>query len=224
MLLGLSMAALASAATPDISGIWVRAAGPHAAAVSPDSPPAGDEPPLKPAYVKAYEAARARRAAEEAAERSMPPAGRPCRYQGMPTVMAARKALQIIQTPGQVTVLAEYMTQTRRIYLDEAMPALEDLNPGYMGYSVAKWQGQTLDVQTLGVRPDVRYMSIPHSDKMKVLEKIHLVSPDILQDEVTIVDPTVLTRPYHVVFEYRRAPNHRIDQWPCNHNTLAPAS
>ena len=134
--------------------------------------------------------------------------------------MAARKALEILQTPGQITVLAEYMTQTRRIYPDETLPGLDDVNPGYMGYSVAKWQGNTLDVQTIGVRDDVRYLDIPHTDKMKILEKIHLTAPNALQDEVTIVDPSILTRPYRVVFNYKKDPGHRIEPWPCNHNTL----
>lgn len=210
MLLGLSMGMSARAATPDISGVWVRDAG-----------PAADAPPLRPAYVKAYDASRVRQAKADAAERSIPPASVMCRLEGMPTVMAARKALEILQTPGQVTVLAEYMTQTRRIYLDEALPALDDVNPGYMGYSVAKWQGNTLDVQTIGVRNDVRYLGIPHTDKMKILEKIHLTAPNVLQDEVTIVDPRILTRPYRVVFDYKKDPGHRIMEWPCNHNTLA---
>jgi hypothetical protein len=210
MLLGLSMGVPAHAAAPDISGIWVRDAGPPEEA-----------PPLRPAYVKAAESSRALQAKADAAQRSIPPASVTCRLEGMPTVMGARRALEILQTPGQITVLAEYMTQTRRIYLDEALPALDDVNPGYMGYSVAKWQGNTLDVQTIGVRDDVRYLGIPHTDQMKILEKIHLTAPNALQDEVTIVDPRILTRPYRVIFDYKKDPGHRIMEWPCNHNTLA---
>jgi hypothetical protein len=132
-------------------------------------------------------------------------------------MMAARGALEIVQTPGQVTVLAEYMNQTRRIFMDEALPALADVNPGYTGYSVGKWNGDTLEVQTVGVREDVRYLGIPHSAKMKILEKIRLTGPDQLQDEVTIVDRDTLTQPYHLTFNYQKLPQHRVLEYACSH-------
>jgi hypothetical protein len=70
------------------------------------------------------------------------PGGEQCKIEGMPTIMAAHNALEILQTPAQVTILAEYMTQTRRIYLNEPLPAPDDVSPGYMGYSVGRWQGK----------------------------------------------------------------------------------
>jgi hypothetical protein len=129
--------------------------------------------------------------------------------------MAARAPLEILQTPGQVTVLSEYMTQTRRIYLDSPLPPPDDINPGYMGYSVATWHGATLEVQTIGIRDDVRYQQIPHSANMKILEKIRLTAPDLLRDELTILDPDTLTGPYHLTFTYKRDPNYRIKEFVC---------
>jgi hypothetical protein len=212
-----SSAAAAPAATPDlaatgadISGIWVRDSDPRADASSP-----GAAPPLKEPYAKSYKASRKNPAPPT-------PAGEKCKVEGMPTIMAAHNALEILQTPGQVTVLAEYMSQTRRIYLDEPLPAPDDVNPGYMGYSVAKWHGNTLEVQTVGVREDVRYLDIPHSAKMHISEKIHLAAPDRLQDDITIVDP-VLTRPYSLTFTYKRDRQHRIMEYPCVHKGIAAA-
>jgi hypothetical protein len=201
----------AGAAGAGISGIWARDPGPRA-----DAPPPAAEPPLKEPYAKAYNASRKSQA---------PPAttAEKCKVEGMPAIMAAHDDLEILQTPGQVTVLAEYMTQTRRIYLDEPLPVPDDVNPGYMGYSVGQWHGNTLEVQTIGVREDVRYLNIPHSPKMHLSEKIHLAAPDRLQDEITIVDPDVLTRPYLLTFSYKRDPDHRIVEYACAHKGIAAA-
>jgi hypothetical protein len=203
--------AFASPAGADISCIWVRDSGSPA-----DAPSATAEPPLKEPYAKAYSASHKRPAPAT-------PGGEKCKIEGMPTIMAARNALEIVQTPGQVTVLAEYMTQTRRIYLDEPLPTPDNVNPGYMGYSVGKWQGNTLGVQTIGVRDDVRYLDIPHSAKMHISEKIHLAAPDRLQDDITIIDPDILTRPYLLSFRYKKEPHHRIAEYPCVHKGIAAA-
>jgi len=211
VLLVLEAVALAAPAGADISGTWIRDPQPGAQTPSPTA-----EPPLKEPYAKTYKASRKTSAAST-------PAREVCTVEGMPTIMAARNALEIVQTPGQVTVLAEYMTQTRRIYLDEPLPAPDNVNPGYMGYSVGKWQGNTLGVQTIGVRDDVRYLDIPHSAKMHISEKIHLAAPDRLQDDITIVDPDILTRPYLLSFRYKKDPRHRIAEYPCVHKGIAAA-
>jgi hypothetical protein len=210
-LLGCSVGVFAgTAAAPDISGTWI---------LSPDSPPPADGPPLKERYVSAYKASR--KAQAGASGKGGAGASAKCRIEGMPGVMAGRGALEILQTPGQVTVLAEYMTQTRRIYLDGSMPALEDISPGYMGYSGGKWQGNTLEVQTVGIREDVLFRDIPHSAKMKILEKIHLTAPDVLQDEITLIDPDYLTGPYRLTFNYKKDSGHRIAEYVCDHKGVA---
>ncbi len=209
-LFAFSMEVIAGAAAPDISGIWSRL--PQDAQGSSGS--LRVDPPLKQKYLEAYKASK-REAQGNVNESSG--ATSMCKYEGMPTMMAAREPLEILQTPGQVTVLAEYMTQTRRIYLDESLPAAENINPGYTGYSVGKWQGDTLEVQTIGIRDDVRYLDIPHSVKMKILEKIRLSAPGQLQDEITILDAGTLTRPYRLTFTYKNDSQHRIMEYVCDH-------
>lgn len=212
LFLGLSLGASVNAAVPDISGTWSRYSEPGAVE--------NDQPPLKEPYASAYKASQRRRAEAHKKDGQNEGARGKCKYEGMPTVMAAHGALEILQTPGQVTVLAEYMTQTRRIYLDGPMPALEDIGPGYMGYSVGKWQGDTLEVQTIGIREDVLFRGIPHSAKMKILEKIQLAAADVLQDDITMIDPDRLTRPYRVTFTYKKDSSHRILEYTCDHHSL----
>ena len=199
-----------AAAEPNISGIWIRAPDRQG-----DTSPLAGEPLVKEPYAKAYRASPDHPAATTPEK---------CRIEGMPTLMAAHNALEILQTPGQVTVLGEYMTQTRRIYLDEPLPAADDVNPGYMGYSVGQWHGNTLEVETIGVRDDVRYLNIPHSAKMRISEKIRLTAPDRLEDDITLVDPDVLTRPYRLTFRYVRDSHHKIMEYPCAHQGIAAAN
>ena len=210
VLLVFSVDVFAAAAAPDISGTWRR---------NPDA--RAEAPALKEPYASAYEALRKSQAESNAQVRPRATANEKCKVEGMPTIMAAHDALEIVQTPGQVTVLAEYMTQTRRIYLDEPLPALDDVNPGYMGYSVGNWHGNILRIETIGVGNDVRYVGVPHSAKMKISEKIHLTAPDRLQDDITIVDPDVLTRPYRLTFRYRKDAQHRILEYACDHKGIA---
>jgi len=205
-LLGVSLSGFANGTAPDISGVWSRSAADVAAPAA--------VPPLKKKYLAAYAAVRKRAAAKRGQDSDAP---EKCWVEGMPTVMAARAPLEILQTPGQVTVLAEYMAQTRRILLDENPPAEADVNPGYMGISVGKWNGDTLEVETIGIREDVRYEGMPHSGKMKILEKIRLTAPDQLQDEMTLVDPRTLTQPYHLTFIYKKEAQHRVMEYPCKH-------
>src|SRR6185436_10518609 len=162
-------ARMATGATPDFSGTWERYPDPYPAddRFPEEPPPPAGGPKLKEPYASAYSKLHQRQA--EAVRKGLPLAdpSTQCRPQGVPTIMAAVHPIEILQTRQQLVVLAEFLTQTRRIYLNEKMPALEDISPGYNGYSVGHWQGETLVVQTMGVRGDVRFVDIPHSPQMK---------------------------------------------------------
>lgn len=59
-------------------------------------------------------------------------------------------AMQIIQTPGRVTFIYEYNHVVRRIYIDEALPP--NIEPSYSGYSVGRWEGDRLLIETRGLK------------------------------------------------------------------------
>ena len=113
----------ASSATPDFSGTWERYPDPYAAfentPFADDPPPPAGGPPLKQPYASAYKKLQLRR--EEAKRQGKPldDASTRCVPEGMPTIMAAVEAIEILQTPRKIVVLAEFLTQTRRIYVNE---------------------------------------------------------------------------------------------------------
>ena len=215
-------ARVASGATPDFSGTWERYPDPYAAfAQTPfadEPPPPAGGPKLKEPYASAYKKLQQRRAAANKSGKPIVDASTQCRPEGMPTIMAAVEAIEIVQTPRQIVVLAEFLTQTRRIYLNEKMPPPEDISPGYNGYSVAHWEGETLVVETKGIREDVKFMGIPRSAQMKVTERLRLTAPGLLENQITIDDPGRLARPYVFTFGYKRNPGYRIMEYICDNN------
>jgi len=138
----------------------------------------------------------------------------------MPTIMGATYAIEILQSPKDVVVLAEFLTQTRRIFLDEKMAPLEEITPSYNGYSVGHWEGSTLVVETRGVLEDVQFapFGIPHSRQMKITERLRLSGPNLLVNHVVVEDPEVLVKPYVFDFGYRKNPKYKIVEYICDNN------
>ncbi len=142
-----------------------------------------------------------------------------CLPYGMPEMMSAIYPLEILQTPGQVTVVAEAFSQVRRIYLGKTQPKIEDVPPGYYGHSVGHWEGKTLVVDTVGVKESVLgHSEMPHSDRMRITERLQLVTPDILHDQITVEDPVTLAQPWTFTFAYKRMQNYEMLEYICENN------
>jgi hypothetical protein len=95
---------------------------------------------------------------------------------------------------------------------------LDDIELGFYGRSVGEWRGDTLVVDTIGIKEYVRFRDVPHTRDMRITERFRLVRPDILWDEITIEDPAVLEQPWTVTFAYRRMPDYEIIEYVCEDN------
>ena len=126
--------------------------------------------------------------------------------------------MEILLSPGQVTIIQEAYTQVRRIYLDTPQMTLEEIEPGFYGRSVGYWEDDTLVVDTIGVKDSVEFRNVSHTVDMRVTERIHLVEPDVLLDEVTIEDPEVLEGPWQVTFVFSRLPGYEMMEYICEDN------
>jgi hypothetical protein len=217
--MGLCPLAVAFAAPPDFNSVWARYPDPYEAGPAPEDPPppAGD-PVLREPYATAYKDYKIRKKAADAAGKPLLDASTQCLPEGMPTIMGAVYNIQILQTPQELVVLAEFLTQTRRVFLNEKMPAPAAITPSYNGYSVGHWEGDTLVIQTLGVREDTRFYNFPHSKDMVITERLRLTAPDLLENRVKIDDPAVLARPYEFVYGYKKDPAYRIMEYICDDN------
>jgi len=175
---------------------------------------------LKPEYAKAYEAQR--QADAEATRRGEPPASAAvlCNPYGMPRMMAvASYPVEILPVPGQITIITEAFSEVRRVYLDEPQVPVDEVPPGYYGHSVGRWDGNTLVIDTVGIKESVPgYNGLPHSPQMRIVERMRLVAPDVLHDQITIHDPVVLEKPVTYTLGYRRLPNYKMVEFVCENN------
>jgi hypothetical protein len=133
-------------------------------------------------------------------------------------MMAAMFPIEFLQSKGQVTVIEEAFTQIRRILLDRPQKAIDDVEPGFYGHSVGHWEGDTLVVDTVGIKEEVRYQNAPHSKQLRIKERIRLVAPNILWNEITMEDPVTLEKPWTVRYAYRRMPDYTLLEYICEDN------
>jgi hypothetical protein len=209
------------AAQPNLTGVWGHAF-PRPGQGAPDprlTPPPPAPPELTPAYAADYQKLRAAEKASDRAGEPLANTGTQCLPDGVPQMMFAIYPLEILQTPGQVTIIEEAFSQVRRVYLDRLQLKIDDVPPGYFGHSVGHYEGDTLVVDTVGIKESVRGPSdLPHSDQMRIDERIRLLSPDILQDQITITDPKVLVKPWTVTYAYKRMPGYQMLEYVCENN------
>jgi hypothetical protein len=200
---------------PDLTGSWERYRGP---AGDPTNPPPEAPPPLKPALLAEWQARR--EIEREANERGEPLATNVthCIPDGVPSMMNGPFPFEILQNETQINITQEAYSQVRRIYLGKPQSTLDDIELGFYGRSVGEWQGDTLVVDTIGIKEYVRFRDVPHTRDMRITERFRLVHPDILWDEITIEDPAVLEEPWTVTFAYRRMPDYELIEYVCEDN------
>ena len=218
-LIGMSVVSRAVAAPPDLDGVWV-----------PDVKDQGRQetanvPPWKPAIVPQIE----RLAAEEKA-------GRPflvlshCLPHGMPSwMLISHNAFEWLTTPGRITMLGEVDgNRMRRIYTDgRAHPEDPDLT--LHGHSIGHWEGDVLVVDTTGIAPQAyiaisEAVGVPNDGDMHIVERFHLEKPNVLDDELEITAPKVLTAIWKTTRIFRRYPDrhYEIIEGECVQEDLVP--
>jgi hypothetical protein len=210
------------AAIPDITGSWERhGAGPGARAGGPRDatiPSPAPQPLLKPQYAKEWQDRIMAVRAADAKGEPLATNYTECLPDGMPTMMGAMFPMEILQSRGQVTIIEEAFTQVRRILMDKPQKSLDEVEPGFYGHSVGRWDGDTLVVDTIGIKENVRFQNMPHSPQMRIKERMKLVSPNVLWNEITIEDPVVLEKPHTYTVAYRRMPEYTLLEYVCEDN------
>ncbi len=142
-----------------------------------------------------------------------------CLPPGMPAMMSAAYGMEIMQDEQKITFFSEHQDALRRVYLDGRKPTPEVLaDPTYAGYSMGRWEGDTLVIDTVALTTK-SYIdgSSPHSDKMTVQERMRLVEPGLIENQITVTDPEALTEPWRVTRRYRKAsyPNDELREFAC---------
>jgi hypothetical protein len=112
--------------------------------------------------------------------------------------------LKFVHSPGLLVMLNEWNASFRQVFAD-ARPLPPDLNPTWQGYSTAKWSGDTLVVDTAGLRDDtwIDWNGSVVTEQAKVREEIRRPDLGHLEIQVTVDDPKAYTRPWTVLIKER---------------------
>jgi hypothetical protein len=202
---------------PDWGGVWVLTRGrPAPGAAAPE------QPKLKGDYLAHYQSWQKdvrenNGMVRKEVSNCMPP--------GMPNMMATGQyPIEFLFTPGRVTTLHEAWMQTRSIFTDGRVHP-EDLELGIFGHSIGHWEGGTLVVDTIGIKPITELgAGMKHSDKLHVTERIHLAADDAdsLVVEMTMEDPEALEAPYHRTLTFKRQRDWNLMEFVCAENDRNP--
>jgi hypothetical protein len=226
----------ASNGKPDLSGVWRTEYDPSAdnerlfgASISAFSVP-GDDPstfskyflnilvdfkpgdnPMRPAAVELFRKNTEKKANSSSAR---------CLPQGLPrTDINSYAPFKILQTPGVIAVLYEVDNTHRQIYTDgRTLPV--DPQPTWGGYSVGRWDGDTLVVDAAGFNDETWLDSggHPHSDALRVHERFYRRDFGHMDLSVTVDDPRMYTKPFTIKVTELLQPDTDILESVCNEN------
>lgn len=197
----------AQAADQNLEGVWKLASK-----SSGLRPADGAELPFTAEGRSQYEA---NQAAAAKGDFSFDPTESRCSSPGLPRIMLMQEPLKIYVRPRVVTMLFQWNRIFRQIDMRPAseekpanpMGSMSDVG-SMMGSSSGQWQGKTLVVKSTGFSPQ-RLLDdrIPNSESLAVEERLSLRDRDTLQNEVTIEDPAIFTRPWQALLLYKRQPD-----------------
>ncbi|HET9269646.1 MAG TPA: hypothetical protein VFO31_15830 [Vicinamibacterales bacterium] len=125
-----------------------------------------------------------------------------CMPPNFPRAWTLPQHSRIVQTPGMMVVLHEFNAAYREIYLD-GRPLPVNPNPTWNGYSTGRWDGDTLVIETNGIRDDM-WLDIqgsPITESGRVTERLKRVNFGLMEIEIAVNDPKAYTKPWAVTIE-----------------------
>lgn len=194
---------------PDLTGIWSTGIRAFQSLTDREI-----NPPLTADYVAKR---KEWRAASEAGKPFADTVSR-CEAFGMARVMTM-SPLEFISSKNQLTIISQDLHEVRRVYLD-GRPHPKDAEPTYSGHSTGHWEGNTLVIDTVGIiATNLSLDGIWLSDKAHIVERLNMVNPDGLINEMTITDPEALTKPWVTYHYYVRMPKGtEMEEYICTNN------
>jgi hypothetical protein len=125
---------------------------------------------------------------------------------------------KIIQTPSEVLIIYEGSgTTVREIFVDGRSLPGKDAEQWWNGYSVGRWEGDTLVVETTGFMDDgwLDVRGSPLTSGGKITERFRRTSYGNLELTVTIDDPKAYSKPFSAVIHNRLAPELQLTEFVC---------
>jgi len=127
---------------------------------------------------------------------------------------------KIIQTPKLIIMLYEAQGGVRQIFMDGRSLPNNDPQPWWYGYSIGRWEGDDLVVETTGFRDDV-WLDVngsPLTSAGKMTERMRRTNYGTLQTDITIEDAKAYTKPFTVRVSHRIMLNTDLIEFICHEN------
>jgi hypothetical protein len=134
---------------------------------------------------------------------------------------------KIMQSSGVIAIIYEANYGLRYIYLDgRALPPQGSVEPFWYGYSVGRWEADTLVVETNNLRgadtgPSDGWLDVrgsPYTEQARFIERIRRPTFGKLEIDITVDDPKAYTRPFTVRVNQQISPDDEIIEFVCNEN------
>jgi hypothetical protein len=209
---------------PDLSGIWQ-------AEPDPQGKPSGVEYEINPRYFINIAADRQKpddlpfqpwaadlfhqrlesQGIDDPLTRCVPP--------GAPAANTFPAPFKIIQTPELIAILYETETTFRQIFMDGRNHPVDPV-PTMYGYSVGKWEGSTLVVESLGFKDRgwLDRMGHPHSERLRLIERFTRRDFGHMDLSITVDDPKTYTEPFTYTQRMRLLPDTELMEYFCSEN------
>jgi hypothetical protein len=209
---------------PDLSGLW--RGGSFGQQIEPTEPLSGvpvagfrnvavgfkDGLPLQPSAAELLRQRKAGNSKDNPEAHCLPMGIMQFHTQGAPR--------KFVQAPGVLVILYEASSGLRQIFTDGRSRPDNDPQPWWYGYSVGRWEGDTLVVETTGLRDD-GWLDIdgsPLTDAATITERFRRVSYGRMEIDVTIDDPKAYTQPWTVRVNQRIMLDEELIEFICLEN------
>jgi hypothetical protein len=211
-------AVAAAAPPPDLSGIWTRPLAKGFAV-----------PNELPGVLRNLPRTDATKAKLADYARMVPPnptgpidsPGAYCLGAAMPTItiLPGGYPMEIIQRPEKITMLYELDRGVRQIFMSSKLDPAE-LVASRPGYSIGKWQGDTLVVETSALEDTFNGdLIFPHTEQAVITERYRMTKDaqgnKLLNLEMTMTDPESYSKPVQLSTQLSFVPNGRLLDYEC---------
>jgi hypothetical protein len=190
---------------PDLSGIWRVANGRYLQNIAADL----GEPPFQPWAAALYKERADALGKGRPSERCIP--------HGIPDGMLVRNfPFKVVQTPDVVVILYEEFNHYRQIFTDgRGLPP--ETNASWFGYSIGRWEGDTLVAETVGLN-DKAWLDDPghpRSEAMRVSERFHRPRFGQMDVQITFDDSKAYTKPWSATIRFDLYPDTELIESIC---------
>ena len=146
-----------------------------------------------------------------------------CLPSGIPEKDAVTAPVKVVQTPELIVLLYESRTIFRQIFTD-GRPLPKNVQPAWQGYSIGRWEGDTLVVETRGF-VDNNWLDLaghPGTDQLHVTERFARGNFGSLSVDITVDDPKAYTKPWSVRESFHLLPDGDLIEHICEENNKDP--